>query len=173
LLGVARELRTSENPQNANFAFTEFYEVRIRLFLGSSGALVAALTLRSVLLKHAAYILHQFFELPHLSLTETTSTSLLEARYDLISYPPHLPSSLREANDLGPSIARVRYALHVTRCLKLVDGVEQGLLGRVRLLGQLGQAESSLPKVVEDVGAPRRVTVGETSGGQLSVYVHE
>jgi hypothetical protein len=59
-----------------------------RGLLGSSGVLVAALTLRSVLLKHAAYILHQSFKLPHPFLTKLLDAFVLYARYDLISYPP-------------------------------------------------------------------------------------
>jgi hypothetical protein len=86
---------------------------------------MAVSILRSVLLKHAAYILHQFIELPHLFLTKLLDAFVLYARYDLISYPPDLPSSFREADDLGPSIGRVRHPLHVTRSFKLVDGVEQ------------------------------------------------
>ncbi len=78
----------------------------------------SASTLVSVLLEHAAYILHQSFELPHLSLTKLLDAFVLYARYDLICYPPHLPSSFGEANDLGPPIGRVRHALYVTRCLK-------------------------------------------------------
>src|SRR5918994_4491625 len=53
------------------------------------------LTLRSVLLEHVTYILHQSFELPHLFLTKLLNAFVLYARYDLISYPPQLPSSLR------------------------------------------------------------------------------
>ena len=96
---------------------------------------MAASTLRSVLLEHAAYILHQCFELPHLSLTKLLDAFVLYARYDLVRYPPPLPSSFREADDLGPPVGRVRHALHVTCCFKLVDGVAQGLLGGVGSLG--------------------------------------
>jgi hypothetical protein len=53
------------------------------------------LTLRSVLLEHVTYILNQSFELPHLFLTKLLDAFVLYARYDLISYPPQLPSSLR------------------------------------------------------------------------------
>jgi hypothetical protein len=53
------------------------------------------LTLRSVLLEHVTYILHQSFELPHFFLTKLLDAFVLYARYDLISYPPQLPSSLR------------------------------------------------------------------------------
>src|SRR5919112_3070207 len=148
-------------------------ELRLYGVLRSSVALMAVSILRSVLFKHAAYILHQFIELSHLFLTELLDAFVLYARYDLISYPPDLPSSFREADDLGPSIGRVRHPLHVTRCFKLVDGVEQGLLGGVRVLGQFGQAKSSLSKVVKNVSAPGRVAVSETGGGQLSVYPHE
>ncbi len=58
-------------------------------------ALVAALTLPSVLLlKHAAYILHQALELPHPLLPEVNSAFAFDARYDLIGYSPHFPPSL-------------------------------------------------------------------------------
>src|SRR5687768_9875487 len=155
------------------FLEDRFCELRIHGVLRSSVALMAVSILRSVLLKHAAYILHQFIELPHLFLTKLLDAFALYARYDLISYPPRLPSSFREADDLGPSISRVRHPLDVTRCFKLVDGVEQCLLGGVRPLGQFGQAKSSLSKVVKNVSAPGRVAVSEAGGGQLSVYPHE
>jgi hypothetical protein len=58
-------------------------------------AFIAALTLLSVLLKHAAYLLHQLFELPHPVLPEAMDAFLLEARYDLIGDSPHFPPSLR------------------------------------------------------------------------------
>src|SRR5215212_4358408 len=93
-----------------------------------------------VLLEHAAHLLHQGFEPPHPFLTKLLNAFVLYARYDLICYPPPLPSSFREADDLGPAVGRVGHALHVTRPLTLVDGVAQGLLGRVGSLGQLGQA---------------------------------
>src|ERR687885_839841 len=98
---------------------------------------MAVSILRAVLRKHAAYILHQSFELPHPFLAKLSDAFVLYARYDLVPYPPPLPSSLREADDLGPPISRVRHALYITRRLKLVDGVEQGLLGGVGSLGQL------------------------------------
>ena len=37
--------------------------------------------------------LHQSFELPHLFLTKLLDAFVLYAHYDLISYPPQLPSS--------------------------------------------------------------------------------
>jgi hypothetical protein len=91
--------------------------------------------LRSALLKHAAYILYQSFKLPHLFLTKLLDAFVLYARYDLVRNPSRLPSPFREADDLGPSIGRVRHALYVTCYFKLVDGVAHGLLGGVGSLG--------------------------------------
>jgi len=65
---------------------------------------------RSILFKHAAYVLHQYFELSHPLLAETTGTVLLHARYDLVRYPPQFPSSFCEADDLGPPLGGVQRA---------------------------------------------------------------
>jgi hypothetical protein len=72
--------------------FGQFQKGSSRKFGCSRGGL---LTLRSVLLEHVTYILNQCFELPHLFLTKLLDAFVLYARYDLISYPPQLPSSLR------------------------------------------------------------------------------
>ena len=50
-------------------------------------------SLRAALLEYAAYFHHQGFELPHPFLTEPSDAFVLNARYDLISHPPSLPSS--------------------------------------------------------------------------------
>jgi hypothetical protein len=89
------KLRVDSGSYSPEYVEVEFCELRIDGVLRSSVALMTLSILRSVLLKHAAYILHQFIELPHLFLTKLLDAFVLYARYDLISYPPHLPSSLR------------------------------------------------------------------------------
>ena len=87
-------LHEAYSPKCSEGRFSEV-ELPIYGVLRSSVALMAVSILRSVLLKHAAYILHQFIELPHLFLTQPLDAFVLYARHDLISYPPQLPSSLR------------------------------------------------------------------------------
>src|SRR5215203_4118195 len=153
-----------------DFRFTAFSELRPNGVLRSSGAIVGASTL--VLLEHAAHLLYKAVELPHPFFTQLSDTFLLQARYDLVRYPPCCPSSLCEADDPGPAIGGVRHTLHVTCFLEPVYGVAHRLLGRVGQLGQLGQAKSSLPKVVKDVSSPRR-SIGETGFGQSGVQPRE
>jgi hypothetical protein len=93
--GSVGKLRVDSGSYSPEYVEVEFCELRIDGVLRSSVALMTLSILRSVLLKHAAYILHQFIELPHLFLTKLLDAFVLYARYDLISYPPHLPSSLR------------------------------------------------------------------------------
>ena len=75
----------------------------------------------SVLLEHAAYVLHQVFELPHPLLAEATDAFLLYVPYDPFSKPAYLPPSLRHTYDLGPAIFGVGYSFYVTCFLEPVN----------------------------------------------------
>ncbi len=65
----------------------------------------------------------------------------------------------RQAHQPGPPVGRVRHPRDIPGLLELVDQEARGLLGDLRLLGQLGQPGAGGPDALQDAGLGGREVV--------------